>query len=242
MQLHELIIKRALSEPETRVAADKVVLLVSGSPKLVSKELVLKLSMLSNFVLAVDSGAELLATACVTPDLLLGDFDSIDADVLENMVGKGVATEAHNAYKDATDTELALDYIVAQGFMSVIATNVLGGRIDHELATIGCFAKAAQEGKKVIIAGDDEVCVFLEAGRESAKLNLAFDELKPSFISLVPWGGNATVSITGVEWELDKATLSASCSLGISNEPRSKNIAITAHRGTVMAIFQINYL
>jgi thiamine pyrophosphokinase len=232
--LQELIIKQTLPQVE----GGKKALLVSGSPKRVSSALVGRLVELCDFVLAADSGAEILAAAKITPDLLLGDFDSIDQAVLARYLSQKVETETHDAYKDATDTELALIALNARGYTSVIAANVLGGRIDHELATLGCFAAEAATGKTVIIAEDDEICVFMAANNATKNLTFDFSTVVPTYISLVPWGSTAKVSIKGVEWELEHATLTPSSSLGISNESRKPQTHITVHDGIVMAIFQ----
>ncbi|HBT94748.1 MAG TPA: thiamine diphosphokinase [Coriobacteriia bacterium] len=147
-------------------------------------------------------------------------------------------TEVHDAYKDATDTELALRSAALQGYDSIFATNVLGGRLDHEVAALGCLAEKAKSAKQVIIAEEDELCIILDAGKSGRSLNFDFSKEVPSYISLVPWAGNAEVSIHGVEWELDRATLSPASSLGISNEPRKAEMDITVHKGTVLVMLQ----
>lgn len=215
-----------------------IALLVSGSPKGVSAALVQKLLSKCSFVLAVDSGAEILLNVQSVPDLLLGDFDSIDQNALDTLSARGAEIEKYDAYKDATDTELALKALSERGYTSIIATNVLGGRIDHELASLGNFAAAAQAGANVTIVDEDEICVFLSAENGLQNLQLDFTDGGSSYISLVPWGGTAEVSVSGVEWELKRATLCPSSSLGVSNEPRSELVDITVFSGTVIVVFE----
>jgi thiamine pyrophosphokinase len=238
-------------------------LLISGSPRGVAPALVSRLAETTDFIVAVDSGAELVRQAGLTPDLLLGDFDSISPATLAAFRAAGVECATYDAYKDATDIELALEELRHRGFTAVLATNVLGGRVDHELASLGSLAAAAEQGMAVTVVEERESCVFLSAASERmngagasassinerpkngvaprATLRLDFSRTKrPAFISLIPWGGEATVSISGVEWELDHAPLAPTSSRGVSNTPKTTQVQIKAHQGTLIAILEFH--
>jgi thiamine pyrophosphokinase len=172
----------------------------------------------------------------------LGDFDSVSPQTLEHFRAKGVESVTYDAYKDSSDLELALSVLRQRGFETVIATNVLGGRIDHELAALGNLAAFAERGTRVVLAEENESCVFLSAfeGCAESALELEFSSAPaPSVISLIPWGGEAVVSIQGVEWELDHATLVPASSRGVSNVVASSRVAITVHKGTAIVVLQL---
>jgi thiamine pyrophosphokinase len=214
-------------------------LLVSGSPRGVPPAFGLRLAEAADFVVAVDSGAEMVRAAGVAPDLLLGDFDSIAADTLAGYRAAGVELSPHDAYKDATDIELALAELWRRGFAALLATNVLGGRIDHELASLGSLVAAAERGADVAVIEEGETCVFLSANGGRASLRLDFsDSVRPAFISLIPWGGATTVSINGVEWPLDHAVLASTSSRGVSNVLRDDCLAVEVHVGTAVVVFE----
>ena len=253
-------------------AFDSYALVVSGSPRGVDTELITCLASKANFILAVDSGADALVAAGLKPDLLLGDFDSISQETLQLFQSQGVELEVYNSYKDATDIDLALTRLHELGHNTIVATNVLGGRIDHTLASLGCFARAAQQKATVAIVEANETCLFLSAGThndllcdlcdkgtECDKGTVRFchiaqqphDEQKchtecdknvpspchtPTYISLIPWGGEAIVSISGVEWELNRKKLTPQDTLGVSNIPKANQIHIEVHEGTVLFI------
>jgi thiamine pyrophosphokinase len=56
-----------------------------------------------DLVIAADSGAEWLDEQRRSPDVLVGDLDSIDPGLLERLTAQGVAIERHEAEKDASD-------------------------------------------------------------------------------------------------------------------------------------------
>ncbi|MCL1846728.1 MAG: thiamine diphosphokinase [Coriobacteriia bacterium] len=214
-------------------------LLVSGSPAPADPAHLKDLAQQVDFILAVDSGADALLAAGLTPDLLLGDFDSIDPTTLERFQNGGVELQSYDPHKDATDIELALTAALELGYTSLIATRVLGGRIDHTLAALGCLARVAEQGAAVIIRESAETCVFLSASSLHTSLRIeAATEPRPAFVSLIPWAGEATVSITGVKWELDHATLTPASSLGVSNVPTGPHVDIEVHAGTVIVVLE----
>jgi thiamine pyrophosphokinase len=297
-------------------------LVISGSPQGVTPALVSLLARQVNFVVAVDSGAEVVRAAAdvemarsagaeiarskdtlvasptdakppltdakppptdaellpkgfmlaseldtdIELDLVLGDFDSIDPWTLMYLRSKGVAIVSYDSHKDATDLELALNMVWQRGFMTAVATNVLGGRLDHELAALGNLAMMAERGMAVSIVEESECCVFLSAHGEQGEgnvcdsrgsrsacgvlasrgvlssrnaLRLDFSSTPaPSFISLISWGGAATVSIKGVKWELDQVTLASFSSRGVSNVVVGQQVDITVHEGTIVALLE----
>ena len=218
-------------------------LVVSGAPVESEPDLIAGLAKRADYVCAVDSGADALAQVGFTPDLLLGDFDSIDKTTLESFRAKGVQTQAYDAYKDATDTDLALNTLKEQGHAAIIGTRILGGRLDHELASLGSFAKAAEQDRAVAIVEQGETCLFLSSRSRYRRLMIDFSPEHtigptPSLISLIPWGGDAVVSINGVEWELDHSRLERFGTQGVSNIPKEEQVLVEAHTGLVIVILQ----
>jgi thiamine pyrophosphokinase len=266
-------------------------LLVSGAPVAEDVDgvrcagLAMSLAAQADFILAADSGANILAKAGIRPDLLLGDFDSIDPEALAGFRNSGVALQAYDRHKDATDIELALLAAQDRGCQAIIAVNVLGGRLDHELASLGALAAVATKGIRVMVLRPTEASLFLaapatadvptaagkpreaaanaaapaagqpreaaanadaptagqprEAAARHSRLGLDFSGIaSPSYLSLIPWGGDAVVSISGVEWELQQKRLTPYDTLGVSNQPRSKQVEVSIFAGTAIVIVQ----
>ena len=72
----------------------------------------------------------------VFPDVLVGDFDTVNPSLLHTYEEKGIEVQRHNPIKDETDTELAIRVCIERGYRHIFALGCLGGRIDHELSNL----------------------------------------------------------------------------------------------------------
>jgi thiamine pyrophosphokinase len=229
--------RELLAQLVAPVSREQRALLVSGAPRQARPELLVGLAREVAFVAAVDSGGDDVRRANLTPELLLGDFDSIEGASLKAAQSAGVEVIGFDAHKDATDLELALQLLRARGFEAIVATKVLGGRLDHELAALACLAAAAQGGVRVAIIEEQSACVILCGDGNRSVLHLDFRATpSPSHISLIPWGSDATVSTNGLKWELDHECLAFTASRGISNLPIRGKAEIKTHQGSLLVI------
>jgi len=167
--------------PDPSVLTQELALMVSGSPVGVSPELLHSLAPCAQFILALDAGGEQLAAAGLTPDLLLGDFDSINKDTLTSLENKGVSVQKYDAYKNATDVELGIEELYLRGYQRVIATNVLGGRSDHALGSLAALAEAAfHRGMELVAIDEKEACIFVAGGTQDKTFELEFEPVEES--------------------------------------------------------------
>jgi thiamine pyrophosphokinase len=215
----------------------ELALLISGSPEVTSAELLRWLAERCGFVCAVDSGADRARAAGITPDLLIGDFDSIEPLTLEGYRQEGVKLKRFDPYKDASDLELAIAELSHRGVRALVGAQVLGGRTDHALAALGNFVQA-RDLQTALIA-DRQAVVFLSAEgmRKSLELDFA-NAAKPAVLSLIPFGGAARVSECGTEWELHDVLLEPTSSRGISNAIIAEQLHISVTQGDLLVIFQ----
>ena len=81
-----------------------------------------------DFVICCDAGYRLAEELGVTPDLLLGDFDSYTGPLPE-----GIPVKRYIRDKDDTDTAAAVKYALAEGYDSILLVAALGGRLEHAI-------------------------------------------------------------------------------------------------------------
>ena len=81
----------------------------------------------ADLVIAADSGLAAFDAAGLEPDLLVGDMDSVPADVLEKYAGR-IPEHRLNCIKDDTDGVDALDMAIARGAEKITLLGALGGR------------------------------------------------------------------------------------------------------------------
>ena len=104
------------------------------------------------FLAAADAGLEICAAAGKTPDLILGDFDTVKQEVLGGYTDrKDVEVIRHNPVKDASDLELTADVLYDRGIRQVLVLGALGGRADHTLANIRLTYWMRRRGAEFIL-------------------------------------------------------------------------------------------
>ena len=104
-----------------------------------------------DLVLAADGGYRALYRLGTTPDLLLGDFDSLGDAPLP----PGLPVLRFPARKDDTDTGLALRHGLMLGFRDFALYGCAGGRTDHLLANFQSMARVSRLGATIRLAAPD---------------------------------------------------------------------------------------
>ena len=91
--------------------------------------------------IAADRGVEAFEGTGVLPDLLVGDMDSVNPEVLES-VQQRTQVQRLPVQKDDTDGVHALDQAIARGAKSITILGALGGRMDHAMANLMLLVRA----------------------------------------------------------------------------------------------------
>jgi thiamine pyrophosphokinase len=187
----------------------------------------------SDLIIAVDGGIRHLQKMNITPDILIGDLDSITTADLDWCRSRNVEIRKFPAEKDQTDFELALDHAISCSQGKLIVYGALGGRIDHTLVNIGLLSNPRYMDRDVRIITDREKVFFLR--RKTAitgEMGLT--------ISLIPWGEPATgVTTSGMQYPLMDENLFPDQSRGISNVICSESASIQFKEGKLLCV--INY-
>lgn len=179
-----------------------------------------------DIIIAVDGGMNHLEHSGYLPDIIIGDFDSLGS------VPQGNKVIRLKPEKDVTDMHAAIEEGVSHGFNEFEIFGATGGRLDHTLANIQLAASLAQKGIKHIIHGDG-YCVVALANDE-----IIFDAENSGYISVFAHSDECTcVSIEGLKYELNDATLTNTFALGVSNEFTGKKSKISVKKGTLVIIY-----
>jgi len=182
-----------------------------------------------SLVVAADGGARHAAPLGLPLHQVVGDFDSLSAADADELEAAGVTVTRFPANKDATDTELALLAALDAGATKIALLGTWGGRSDHAIGTLALLAHP-RCGEAAVVILDEQTRTQLVRSGTSLTLRGAVGRI----ISITPWGGDATVSATGVRWTLDSAVLVAGSTRGISNVATAAEAVITAHDGAVL--------
>src|SRR5260370_12854232 len=91
----------------------------------------------ADLIIAADSGAATALQYGCVPAIVVGDFDSLDTDLLRQLREKGSQVRQAAVEKNETDTELAVQTAIEQGATSITLLGALSGeRFDHTMANI----------------------------------------------------------------------------------------------------------
>lgn len=178
-----------------------------------------------DYIICADGGYNYALSADLSPDLLIGDFDSIDKIPDFNNIIK-LPIE-----KDITDCEAAFLEGKKIGFTSFVVFGGTGGRFEHTYANISVMANAVKQGLDFTIVDEKHIfnCVY------NSLIKIPFK--KNTQISVFAFGGNAyNVTERGFHYSLDNATLKPFEPLGISNDIVSDYGVISVEDGSLLVI------
>ena len=160
-------------------------------------------------LIAADGGLDHLKKLGLTPDVIIGDFDSV-ADVCE-MPGE-IEVIRYPTEKDETDSYLAYRLGYERGFREFHIYGGTGGREDHTFANYCLLLKAKNENSSAFLYGKSHVTTVLK----NEKMRI-FGNPGSSF-SVFALGSSAQgVSIKGAKYEASAVTLTPDFPLGVSN-------------------------
>lgn len=181
-------------------------------------------------IICADGAAKYLVQSSIVPHLLVGDLDSIDPNDLLWMKNQGVACEKFPARKDATDTELAVEYAIKMQPESITIFGALGSRQDHSIANVMLLNRILQhkiQGK--IIDENNEIMITDSV--------LSIEGEIGETISIIPLSDIVkAVTLKGLDYPLFNRDIPRGSTLGVSNVFSSQKATISLEEGTLLII------
>lgn len=179
----------------------------------------------ADFVIACDRGYAYARRLGIVPDLFVGDFDS-----LSEKLPDGIPTLNLPCEKDDTDTMAAVRHAVDNGWRRLILYCALGGRLDHLVGNLQAATYAARHGARVEIKDEcNRVWIFQNG-------ELLLPPMPGYSLSLLAVSDTCeNVSVRGVKYPLEEATLTNHFPIGVSNEWRG-DAQICVGKGVLMVI------
>ena len=183
-----------------------------------------------DFVICCDAGYRLAQRLGVRPDLLLGDFDSMDQPEDFDRVRR-MPVE-----KDDTDTMLAVKTGLEQGCGEFYLYGGTGGkRLDHTLANLQTLLYLRRRGARGYLYDNDFVWTAIENETLTVEQTVEWGLL--SVFSLE--GRAAGIDEAGVQYPLSRASLTAEFPLGVSNHIIAPKARITVRQGALLVGWEL---
>ncbi len=193
-----------------------------------------------DLVIACDAGFAHCICAGITPDYIIGDFDSMKETAL-------VVQEAFRSFrnrhpdrvlslsvrKDDTDTMFAAKFAMQKGYQEFRLFGMLGGRrFDHALANLQTLLLIRHHNGRGTIL--DPSCTIQIAKNET----VCFPAGTKGYLSVIPVDGEARgVTLKGLSFPTQEENLFTDSTRGISNEfLPDKAASVSVKAGTLLLI------
>lgn len=167
----------------------------------------------------------------IQPTYIVGDFDSVNTDVLKQYESSNVKIKKLIPEKDFTDTEAALDLAIKINSNMITIIGAIGTRLDHTIANIHILKCALEKNIEAKIINENN-----EIRLVRKNITLANDN-RYKYISLIPLTTEVTgITLKGFKYPLENYTLKIGTSLGVSNEQTENIATINLKSGILIVI------
>ncbi len=167
----------------------------------------------------------------IVPNVIVGDFDSCDKDLLAKYEGSDKEIIRLPSEKDDTDTFFAVKLALERGYDDFLFLGSMGARFDHTLGNISILVYLHEHHKNAVLA--DDYSFMKIVGNEPFCI-----EDSCSYFSVLTVAGDVSgVSIKNAKYPLENANLSCNFQLGISNEVLPNQTAsVCVQNGCVLVV------
>ena len=178
-----------------------------------------------DYLLAADGGLAHLEKLGLQPHGILGDFDSL-----------GYVPEGATVFpveKDDTDAMLAVRRGLALGYRRFVLYGSLDGpRLDHTIANFQTLAFLQSHGAHGYLVGKQYIATVIQ------KETVRFSAACHGIVSVFCMGRDARgVTIRGLKYEAENATLTSDFPLGVSNHFVGKEAEISVEEGQLLILW-----
>jgi len=194
----------------------------------------------NTFFIAADGGYNAFCKMGIAPKLWIGDGDSLEIDTdisIDNHIAAdiNIACEriALPTHKDDTDMLAAVKQGLLRGCSEFHLYGGMGGRIDHTMANIKTLSYISSLGYQAYMFGDNTYMTVIENSK------LYFSEMEQGYISVFSMKDESRgVTISGLEYEIENASLTGTDSVGVSNAFIGKKSSISVLDGRLLIMLE----
>jgi thiamine pyrophosphokinase len=197
-------------------------ILCNGEPP--PRSLCLKLAGRADLIVAADGGANTARQYGITPNVIIGDLDSIKPATRRFFSSVKFVRVTR---QDNTDLEKALDYVADNGITTVTIAGATGRRIDFTLGNLSVLWNYTSSFR-IIVAGN--LWRALPITRE-----ISVHAARGTKVSIIPFGQCGGVTLKGLRYPLRNATLRVG-EIGVSNVVVRSPFSVRVKKGKLLLI------
>ena len=187
-----------------------------------------------DLIICADGGANHAKCMGLIPDVIIGDFDSVDQNDLNTMKRQDTKILSYPPIKDETDTQLAIEYAIENGCNDLILIGCLGSRFDHSFANVSLLKMIVDKGCKGTIINENNQIYLVDSSIELSGES-------GDVVSLLPITDKVTgITSQGLYYSLKDAEMKFGIPYGISNVFTQSNVSIAIDSGLLLVIRAID--
>jgi len=205
----------------------RALILANGKPP--SKRLFKKYLAVADWFICADGGANTAARFKYTPNLIIGDLDSIKKETLA--VFSNVDVKKLND-QNSTDLEKALIQSIRKKCKEIVVLGATDGRLDHAIGNLSALAKFSSKAHITFI---DDLGKYISI-HHSIELNFPVGTI----ISLLPLSRCSGIVTKGLKWNLKNEALELGVRESTSNVVVSSPVDIKVKKGRLIAFIMFN--
>ena len=184
-----------------------------------------------DMILASDGGYITSKKMNLEVDVLIGDFDSITSEDLEEAKTRGIKIIPFPIEKDRTDGELAVDYAISLGSNDITILGSFKEELDHALGNLFLLFKIDKFGIKSKLYQKYDIEII---NKEKEYLGKVGQEL-----SLIPISETVEgLNIVGSRYNLVNAKVHMGQTLTLRNMIVKKRAKVYFNKGKVLSILK----
>lgn len=180
-------------------------------------------------IICADGGTRHAINMKLTPNVIIGDMDSSEAQYLDYFKKTGAEIIEYPKDKNKTDTHICIEFALAFS-REIILLGATGNRIDHMIANISLLKLGIERNIPISIIDNKN---HIRMIRDS----IILEGKKGDFFSLIPFTERvAGICTKGAHYELENAGMELGDPYGVSNYFEEETVEITIKKGYLLVI------
>ena len=213
-----------------------------------------------DLVIAADAGYEYLKDRGIRPDLIIGDFDSMQVKGVKGVTGPvsglsifadaekaeyihhlkhmeidGVETRVINPVKNDPDMKACVRIGLAEGCREMHLLGGTGKRVDHSIANLQILGFLASKGCRGYLYGQNQVITAIR------NTSVCFSGTMQGYLSVFSLTYTSEgVTETGLKYVVEDVTLNNLTPTGLSNEFVGIEATVSVRNGTLLLVYELH--
>lgn len=184
------------------------------------------------YIICADGAYKHLKAIGLLPHKLVGDFDSITEDFINEANDLEIEVLKFPVEKDFIDGEVAIQEALKLKPEKILIIGGFGGRIDQTLANIHLLNILLENNVYGEIFDERGIMTLIDKDKE-------FTGVPGQIISLLPFGGTVEgITLEGLKYELNDAVLQYGDPYCVSNEFLGENAIVHLKKGKLLIVVQ----